>query len=134
MNATYGDLRSARAQLTWLTHARPDVCTIANMLAQFTTNSFDIKHVKEYNSTVKYLKKTARQGLFMQQIDKESLHLRIYADASFANNSDYTSQIGYIVFLADKTGKCNRFRYASYKSRRVYQPGWTDGGFERSTS
>lgn len=52
-------------------------------------------------------------------LDLKSLHLRIYADASFENNSDLTSQLSYIVLLCDGYGKCNILHYGSYKSRRV---------------
>ena len=68
---------------------------------------------------MKYLKKTEENGIIIQKLDNPSLHLLVYADASFANNSDLTSQLGYIILLADKFGKRNILHYASYKSRRV---------------
>lgn len=55
----------------------------------------------------------------MQKLDKDSLHQRVYADTSFANNADHTSQLGYIVQVSDKSGKCNILHYASYKSRHL---------------
>ena len=119
LNANFEIIRSARAQLTWLVHTRPDICAAANILAQVTKDTFTQKHIKEFNKLVKYLKKTANIGLRVQKLDQGSLHLRVYADASFANNNDLTSQLGYIILLADKFGKCNILHYASYKSRRV---------------
>ena len=119
LDASFDQLQSARSQLTWLVHTRPDICAVANILAQVTKDTFNSKHIKEFNKTVKFLKNTSNQGLRMQKLDRESLHLRVYSDASFANNADLTSQLGYIILLADKYGKCNVLHYASYKSRRV---------------
>ena len=118
-DATFETLQSARAQLTWLVHTRPDICASENILAHVTKNSFIPKLIKEFNKIVKYLKKTEENGIIIQKLDNPSLHLLVYADASFANNSDLTSQLGYIILLADKFGKRNILHYASYKSRRV---------------
>lgn len=46
-NANFEELRSARAQLTWLTHTRPYICFFANMLAQETAVLFNVGEVKE---------------------------------------------------------------------------------------
>lgn len=43
----------------------------------------------------------------------------MYPDASFAENSNITSELGYIVMLADKSEKCIVLHFASYKGRRV---------------
>jgi hypothetical protein len=42
-----------------------------------------------------------------------------YTDASFANNEDLTSQLGFSIFLTDKTGRCNLVHASSHKCRRV---------------
>ena len=42
-----------------------------------------------------------------------------YADASFAGNKYFTSQLGMVIFLADSTGVCNLIHYGSYKEKRV---------------
>jgi hypothetical protein len=57
--------------------------------------------------------------LKFRKVDLESLKIKVYADLSFANNEDLTSQLGYIIMLTDKTGKCNILYYSSHKSRRV---------------
>lgn len=117
--AIFEQFCSARAHLTCLIHTRPDICAAAKMLVQVTEESMDIKHVKEFNKVVKHLKTSSIQRLRMQKVDRKYLHLRVYADFSFANNSDLTSQLGYIVLLAEKFGKCNILHYASYRIRRT---------------
>ena len=49
----------------------------------------------------------------------EAVKVRVKAEDSFADKADLTSQLGYIILLADKFGTCNILHYASYKSRRV---------------
>jgi hypothetical protein len=50
--------------------------------------------------------KNADVVLRYPKLDKESLRLRVYADASFASNRDETSQLGFVIFLADKHEQC----------------------------
>jgi hypothetical protein len=43
----------------------------------------------------------------------------LYTDASYANNFDGSSQLGYIIFLADASGKCQPIVWSSHKFCRV---------------
>jgi hypothetical protein len=45
--------------------------------------------------------------------------LIVFTDASFANNRDLSSQIGYILVLADGTGCANIIHWSSTKYKRV---------------
>lgn len=51
----------------------------------------------------------------------ESLHLRVYADASFATSEDMSLQIGYIILLCDDTNLYNVLNFSNRKSQRVVQ-------------
>ena len=42
-----------------------------------------------------------------------------FTDASFANNKDLSSQIGYIIVLADASGRANILHWSSTKCKRV---------------
>ena len=112
-------LRQYRAQLSWLIHSRPDVCMVSSKLAQVTETSFNISHVEQCNTTIRYLQDTRHLSLRMPKLDPESLHVRAYTDASFSTNSDHSSQLGYIVLPADEHDSACVLHYASYKSRRV---------------
>ncbi len=78
--------------------------------------------MKQYNTTIRYLQNTRHLSLRTCKLDTESLHVRIYTDASFSINFDQSSQLGYIVLLADKHNNAFVLHYASYKSRRVVRP------------
>ena len=53
------------------------------------------------------------------KLEKESLRLIVFTDASFANNKDLSSQIGYVLVLADGTGHANIIHWSSTKCKRV---------------
>ena len=118
-DANFTLLRRSRAQLTWLIHTRPDICVDANRLAQGTEELFSIEHVKKYNKIVRYLHATKDRSLEMNKLDRKSIHIRAYSDASFATNYDLSSQLGYIVMLADEYNNADILHYVSHKSRRV---------------
>lgn len=96
----------------------PDAAS--NMLYQVKTESFGIKEIKDSNKVVKNVKKTVKQGIWIQKLDREPLHLLVYSYALLANNQCFTtSQLGYSFLLSENFHRCNLLHYASYKSRRV---------------
>jgi hypothetical protein len=52
-------------------------------------------------------------------LDKTSLKLLVFTDASFANNKDLSSQIGYIIVMADSNNQANIIYWLSIKCKRV---------------
>jgi len=49
---------------------------------------FAERHLKEFNKAVKHVKATKDLVLKYTKRGRESLHLRVYVDASFASNDD----------------------------------------------
>jgi hypothetical protein len=47
------------------------------------------------------------RGLTFVPLDINSLNLVIFTDASFANNKDLSSQIGYVIVLTDQNQTAN---------------------------
>ncbi len=72
-----------------------------------------------FNNANDYLMISRDLSLHMRKLGLDSLHIRAFADASFASNQGHTSQLGYIVLLCDKHDNVCVLHYASYKSRRV---------------
>lgn len=58
-------------------------------------------------------------GLQFVQLDQKSLRLITFTDSSFANNDDLTSQIGYVIALADAQNRANILHWKSVKCRFV---------------
>lgn len=117
--ATYTQFRSARARLTWIQYTRPDISSVVNFLSQVTDKKFDKTKIKIYNDTVRMLKHNPQRGLKMKKLDTNSLHLKVFSDASFANNLDLSSQLGFIILMCDKNDDCNVIYFSSHKSRRI---------------
>ena len=58
-------------------------------------------------------------GLTFVKLDPDSLRIMAFVDASFANNNDHSSQIGYVIVLADESGAANVVHWQSIKCKRV---------------
>jgi hypothetical protein len=59
------------------------------------------------------------RGLRFVPLDKNSLKLVVFTDSSFANNKDNTSQIGFVITIADKNNNANIVHWSSIKCKRV---------------
>lgn len=116
---SFEDFRSERHKLAWLTQSRPDVCATANLLSQITADMYTDKHRQILNKVVKHVQDTPDYVLKHHALDENSLRLVVFSDASFANNPDMSTQLGYLVTLTDQSGKSNILHFTSYKSKRV---------------
>jgi hypothetical protein len=63
--------------------------------------------------------KNAKRGLKFVKLDVNTLQLVAFTDASFANNKDLSSQIGYVIVLTDATKRANIVHWSSVKCKRV---------------
>ena len=61
----------------------------------------------------------ATRGINFVPLDSKSLKLVIFTDSSFANNKDLSSQIGYVIVLADDHFSANIIHWSSIKCKRV---------------
>ena len=72
--------------------------------------------------------KNIDRGIKYITLNLEHVKLFVFVDGSFANNKDFSSQIGYLIILANETNsttndefviKGNLIYYSSTKSKRV---------------
>ena len=75
--------------------------------------------MKDLNSAIRRVKLSVNIKLKYSPLDKETLHLRAYVDASFATNDDHSSQLGYVILLCDSQDRCHILDFASRKCKRV---------------
>ncbi|KAF2741598.1 hypothetical protein M011DRAFT_414236, partial [Sporormia fimetaria CBS 119925] len=78
------------------------------------------------NKRLKWQMENQMRGLKFIQLDLSTAKLFIFVDGSFANNKDYSSQIGYEIFLANEETSSESFiisgnliHWSSTKCRRV---------------
>ena len=63
--------------------------------------------VRFLNKRLEWQRHNAGRGLRFVRLDKDSLKLFVLADSLFANNQDLTSQIGFVIVLADGTNRAS---------------------------
>jgi hypothetical protein len=115
-DATFEQYSSLRACLLWVSHARPDAAAFASLCASDRKEHVDETTIRAMNNVLAHLKDTVDLALSFPALDVESLHIVAYADASFANRRDKSSQLGYVLCLRYKTGKMCILGYQSCKS------------------
>jgi hypothetical protein len=74
---------------------------------------------KALNKRLQWQIDNPTRGLKFVQLDKTSLKLLVFTDASFANNKDLSSQIGYVIVMADSNNQANIIHWSSIKCKRV---------------
>ncbi|KAL2885168.1 Ribonuclease H-like domain [Ceratocystis lukuohia] len=79
----------------------------------------DEEQVKALNLRLQWQKDNAGRGLRYVKLDEDTMRIMCFTDAAFANNNDFTSQIGYVIALADEEGKANIVHWSSTKCKRV---------------
>ena len=117
--ADYKAFRSVRAKLAWLVNSRPEICCAVAKLAQVREGDYGVENVKAANQVIKYVLNNAEKGIAIPKLDMNTLSIEVYTDASLANNSDLSSQLGYVIALRHVNGNCNIVDYSSRKCRRV---------------
>lgn len=96
---------------------QPEASFDLSYAAQTTVfSSADIDHL---NKRLQWQITNQNRGLKFVRLDPKSLQLVVFTDSSFANNRDLSSQIGYVVCLADATNKANILHWSSIKCKRV---------------
>ena len=119
MDASFSRFRSYRSVLAWIGYTRPDALCAINKAAQVTEKTFGTEKLKAYNCVIKRLKETDSRCLTFYPLKKDSFHLRVYTDASFAGNDDLSSQLGFIILLCDSLNLAHILGYSNRKSKRV---------------
>ncbi|KAI0994902.1 hypothetical protein K3495_g13278 [Podosphaera aphanis] len=70
------------------------------------------------NKCLQWQLENPSKGLNFVQL-KGKLRLITFTDLSFANNPDYSSQMGYLIILADEYDNCNVIHWASIKCKLI---------------
>jgi hypothetical protein len=97
------------------TVSQPEAAFALSFAAQ--TTEPDRNHAKFLNKCLEWQLKG--KPLRFVKLDLNSLRLVAFTDSSFANNDDFTSQLGYVIALADQYNNANIIHWQSIKSRRV---------------
>ncbi|EED13482.1 hypothetical protein TSTA_097380 [Talaromyces stipitatus ATCC 10500] len=75
--------------------------------------------IKSLNKRLQWQLDNAERGLRFVRLDLDLLCLVIFADLSFANNKDFSSQIGFVIVLVDAVNNENIVHWSLIKCKRV---------------
>lgn len=96
---------------------QPEAAFDLSVAAQVTKT--DKTDVTALNKRIQWQKENSSKGLKFVKLDHKTLQISVFTDASFANNKDMSSQVGYVIVLADATGKANIIHWSSTKCKRI---------------
>ena len=60
----------------------------------------------------------AGRGLRFVRLEMDAVKIVVFVDSSFANNRDFSSQIGFVVVLADGENRAKLIHWPSVKCKR----------------
>ena len=118
-SVTFGDQYVAqRARGAYIaTLSQPEAAFDLSFVAQVIAPKQE--DAKRLNKRIQWQLDNCERGLRFIKLDTTSLKLIAFTDAAFANNSDYTSQIGFVICLTDGSNKANLIHWSSIKCKRV---------------
>ncbi|APA06573.1 hypothetical protein sscle_02g013430 [Sclerotinia sclerotiorum 1980 UF-70] len=99
------------------TMCQPEASFDLSIAAQTTKPDKD--DITALNKRIKWQKENSSRGLNYVPLDLDSFKIVVFADASFANNKDYSSQIGYVIVMMDKHNNANTIHWSSIKCKRI---------------
>lgn len=88
MDCSFDDFCSRRASLAWIGLTCPDLFYGINSCSQASDGQFGKERITEYTYAVRLALKTSNLSLRCGPLTTAGLHLRVYVNASFANNMD----------------------------------------------
>ena len=118
-NSDFDKFRSSRACISWACHSRPDICCAVNRLCRVAEKNFERRHVRALNKLCRRIQGSKDIVLKYQKLNLANIHIPVYSSAFFASNIDSSSQLGYIIMLADESGTCHTLSYCSKKSKKI---------------
>ncbi|EED12694.1 conserved hypothetical protein [Talaromyces stipitatus ATCC 10500] len=97
--------------------SQPEASFDLSFAAQITNPEKD--DIKSLNKRLQWQLDNAERGLRFVRLDLDSLRLVIFVDSCFANNKDFSSQIGFVIVLSDAANNANIVHWSSIKCKRV---------------
>ena len=111
--------RKGVGQLGWLEHTTKPEIGFAFCQLSMVQSKPQMKDFATYAKTVKDVKSSSDDGIKIQKLDLNNAVIKVFSDASYGNLKDGESQIGYLVFLCDRTDRAVLVSWGSKKAKRV---------------
>jgi hypothetical protein len=119
---TAADFATIRGKMAYaIANTRPALSRAINQSALTTAELAEETDFKKLEDTVSEAKANTLPLLF-PKLDLDSVVLSAYADGSFANNRDLSTQLGCAIYSLDNDQKCALLHWSSKEARRVTTP------------
>lgn len=116
-NGSKEEYVSQRARAAYVaTTCQPEASFDLSFAAQITNSVAE--DFKCLNRRLQWQINNKNWGLKFEQLNRDSLQIIVFTDSSFANNHDYSSQIGFLSVLTDGS-KANLIHWSPVKCQRV---------------
>ena len=113
------DFESERAKIQYIGNCtRPDLSAPVQLLASSSANPSK-EDFRSLSMIIKHCYETCDVGLSYVPLDRNSVRLVLFTDASFANAKDLKSQIGFVLVALDKNMNANIVHYGSSRCKRT---------------
>ena len=112
-------LISARAKLQYIASCtRPDISAAVQILASDVNNPFAATYLSMKN-IIRWCHDTSEVKLHFIPLQRHSLRLLLFTDASFACTPNLKSRMGFVLVLGDTEGRANILPWGSQVCSRV---------------
>lgn len=102
-----------------LGNTQPDILAVVNILSQVTGKTFSAADISAINTIHPRATANRNIGLNYGALNASTLHVVAFSDAYFACNMEGFSQLGFVILIADGTGRAEIVHYTSRKAKRV---------------
>lgn len=119
VDVSFEQFRSYQAISAWDGYNRHNVLCSMKKAAQVTANTFHQDNIEAFNNTISYPNQSPSRYLQYTSLNKDSLHIRIYAEASFPGKDEFSSHLGFIILLSDSTNSDYILEYSSRNYKRI---------------
>lgn len=119
LDCTFEKFRGCQHEITWLTHARPDLYAAVAVLSRITANKFERKYLKFTNNTKRRAINMKYRELWQHRPNRNPLRMITFSDSNSAKVYDMGTQLRFIILLMKDTGRANWLTNSSSECRGV---------------
>lgn len=117
ISSSEGDLREVLffESINAVAGARAPVCCSFRLPGRLVRRAdIDVDTVGQVDNKLRFLNKTVDVTVQFPKLDLQTFHLVVYDDVHFANRIYKSSQLGYVICLADASGDMSILSYRSW--------------------
>lgn len=119
LDCTFEIFRARKHELAYTTHTRLALYAAVARMSQISTQTFNREAVKLLNKTIKQVTHGHLKDPTHHIFNIGTLEIMTYADSSYANIDDLSTQVEYAILLADDANRLDWISFRNYKCRRI---------------